>query len=63
MIEAHGFAERLPYHPMKLTLLFSAIRHLPDRLRADGYEVTYLEVDSFGDALDEYVAAADDRSC
>ncbi|GAA0208977.1 cryptochrome/photolyase family protein [Halobaculum roseum] len=57
MIEAHGFAERMPYHPQKLTLVFSAMRHLRDDLRADGYDVTYLEAESFGDGLDRYFEA------
>ncbi|WP_318569767.1 cryptochrome/photolyase family protein [Salinigranum marinum] len=58
MIEAHGFAERLPYHPAKLTLVFSAMRHCRDALRDRGYEVTYIEAETFGDGLDEYFAAA-----
>ncbi|WP_435062727.1 cryptochrome/photolyase family protein [Halobaculum sp. EA56] len=57
MIEAHGFAERVPYHPQKLTLVFSAMRHCRDDLRADGYDVTYVEAETFGDGLDEYLAA------
>ena len=58
MIEAHGFADRLPYHPTKLTLLFSAMRHCRDALRDRGYEVTYLEAETFGDGLDEYFDSA-----
>jgi deoxyribodipyrimidine photolyase-related protein len=57
LVEAHGFGERLPYHPQKLTLVFSAMRHFRDELRERGYEVTYLRAESFGDALDEYFAA------
>ncbi len=60
MIEAHGFADRLPYHPAKLTTLFSAMRHCRDELRERGYEVTYLEAETFGDGLDEYFDAAPD---
>ena len=58
MIEAHAFADRLPYHPAKLTLVFSAMRHCRDALRDRGYEVTYVEAETFGDGLDEYFAAA-----
>jgi len=58
MIEAHGFAARLPYHPAKLTLLFSAMRHCRDELRERGYEVTYVEAETFGEGLDEYFGAA-----
>ncbi len=57
MIEAHNFAERMPYHPQKLTLVFSAMRHARDALRADGYDVTYVEAESFGDGLDRYFEA------
>ena len=57
MIEAHGFAERMPYHPQKLTLVFSAMRHARDGLRDAGYEVTYIEAESFGEGLDRYFAA------
>jgi deoxyribodipyrimidine photolyase-related protein len=57
MVEAHGFADRMPYHPQKLTLVFSAMRQFRDELRDRGYDVTYLQADSFGDALDEYFQA------
>ncbi|MEZ3116776.1 cryptochrome/photolyase family protein [Halobaculum sp. MBLA0147] len=60
MIEAYDFADRLPYHPYKLTLVFSAMRHVRDRLRADGYDVTYLQAESFAAGLAEYAAAAPD---
>ncbi|PSP69070.1 cryptochrome/photolyase family protein, partial [Halobacteriales archaeon QH_9_66_26] len=39
MIEAHGFARRKPYHHHKLTLVFSAMRHLRGELEAAGYDV------------------------
>jgi deoxyribodipyrimidine photolyase-related protein len=51
MIEAHGFARRMPYHPHKLTLVFAAMRHLRDELRADGRTVYYHQVERFGDGL------------
>jgi deoxyribodipyrimidine photolyase-related protein len=58
MIEAHGFAERLPYHPAKLTVLFSAMRHCRDELRDRGYEVTYVQAETFGEGLTTYFEAA-----
>jgi deoxyribodipyrimidine photolyase-related protein len=58
MIEAHAFADRLPYHPAKLTLLFSAMRHCRDALRDRGYEVTYIRAETFGDGLDAYFEAS-----
>ncbi len=57
MLEAHQFGERLPYHPFKLTLVFSGMRHFRDTLREQGYEVTYLEAESFDEGLERYFAA------
>ncbi|MFB6127068.1 MAG: cryptochrome/photolyase family protein [Halolamina sp.] len=57
MIESRAFAARKRYHPLKLTLVFSAMRHFRDRLRDQGYEVEYVEADTFGDGLDEHFAA------
>ncbi|MEZ3162492.1 cryptochrome/photolyase family protein [Halorubrum sp. RMP-47] len=56
LIEAHGFADRKPYHAHKLTLVFSAMRHFRDDLRERGYDVTYVRADSFGEGLDEFFA-------
>jgi len=54
LIEAHAFAERLPYHPQKLTLVFSAMRHFRDELRDAGRDVHYHQVETFGDGLDAH---------
>jgi len=59
LIEAHGFADRKPYHAHKLTLVFSAMRHFRDELRERGHDVTYLEAESFDEGLDAFLA---DRS-
>jgi deoxyribodipyrimidine photolyase-related protein len=59
LIEAHGFADRKPYHAHKLTLVFSAMRHFRDELRERGHDVTYLRAESFGEGLDAFLA---DRS-
>ncbi|WP_049906586.1 cryptochrome/photolyase family protein [Halorubrum aidingense] len=56
LIEAHGFADRRPYHAHKLTLVFAAMRHFRDDLRDRGHDVTYLEAASFGDGLDAFLA-------
>nr|WP_282594102.1 cryptochrome/photolyase family protein [Halorientalis brevis] len=58
MIEAREFARRHPYHPHKLTLVFSAMRHFRDALVADGYEVSYRQAETFGDAFESHF---DDR--
>jgi deoxyribodipyrimidine photolyase-related protein len=57
MVEAQGFAARRRYHPAKLTVVFSAMRHFRDRLRERGLEVTYLRAESFETAFEEYFAA------
>jgi deoxyribodipyrimidine photolyase-related protein len=54
MVEAHAFAGRRPYHPHKLTLLFSAMRHFRDELRDAGYEVVYERAETFGAGLTEH---------
>jgi len=51
LIESHDFAARMAYHHHKLTLVFSAMRQFRDRLRREGYSVTYIQDDSFGDGL------------
>ena len=45
MIESRAFARRYPYHPHKLTLVFSAMRHFRDELREAGYSVDYRTAD------------------
>jgi deoxyribodipyrimidine photolyase-related protein len=56
MIEAHEFADRMPYHHHKLTLVFAAMRAFRDRLREAGYDVTYVVAETFGDGLDAFFA-------
>ena len=55
MIEAHGFARRHRYHPQKLVLVFSTMRHVRDRLREEGYEVSYLRGETFAEGLESYL--------
>jgi deoxyribodipyrimidine photolyase-related protein len=56
LIEAAGFADRLPYHPHKLVLVFSAMRHFRDRLRADGRRVAYRRVETFREGFEAHAA-------
>jgi deoxyribodipyrimidine photolyase-related protein len=58
LIEASEFARRRPYHPHKLTLVFSGMRHLRDALRDAGRPVDYYRVDTFREGL---AAHFDDR--
>jgi len=60
MIEATEFARRHPYHPHKLTLLFSAMRHFRDALREQGRDVEYRQVETFEDGLDAHFDAFPD---
>ena len=47
LVEAREFARKLPYHPQKLVLVFSAMRHFRDRLREAGHVVDYRQVETF----------------
>jgi len=58
LIEAADFADRRPYHPQKLGLVFAAMRHARDALREAGYDVEYRRADTFGDALDDHFEAS-----
>jgi deoxyribodipyrimidine photolyase-related protein len=57
MIEARAFARRKPYHPHKLTLVFSAMRHFRDALREAGHAVDYRQCDTFAAGLDAHFEA------
>jgi deoxyribodipyrimidine photolyase-related protein len=54
LIEAESFARRLPYHPHKLTVVFSAMRHFRDELRERGRTVRYYQAESFDEGLRRY---------
>jgi len=56
MVEATAFAERLPYHPHKLTLVFGAMRQFRDRLREAGRTVHYVQAETFGEGFLEYAS-------
>ncbi|MFW6017804.1 MAG: cryptochrome/photolyase family protein [Halapricum sp.] len=55
LIEAEAFARKLPYHPHKLTLVFSAMRHFRERLRRSGRTVEYRQVERFADGLEAHL--------
>ena len=57
LIEATAFARRHAYHPHKLVLLFSAMRHFRDELREAGHDVAYHRTETFGEALDDHFDA------
>jgi deoxyribodipyrimidine photolyase-related protein len=60
MLEATSFAQKLPYHPHKLTLVFSAMRHFRDELRDVGRTVDYYRAETFTDALEAHFEAHPD---
>ena len=51
MIESAARACRLDYHPKKLVLLFSAMRHRAEALRKEGYQVDYRQAGDMVGAL------------
>jgi len=60
LIEAESFARKLPYHPHKLILLFSAMRHFRDELRNVGRTVQYRQTETFEDGLAAHFEAHPD---
>ncbi|MBW6466182.1 MAG: cryptochrome/photolyase family protein [Brevefilum sp.] len=51
LIESREQAQRLPYHAKKLVLLYSAMRHYADGLRAAGYRVDYRVASNITEAI------------
>ena len=41
MMEVGAEARSVPHHPQKIALIFSAMRHFADELRAKGWRVRY----------------------
>lgn len=57
MIESSERARQLRYHKQKLVLIFSAMRHFAEELRADGWRVDYRrEQPDFAGAFADHVA-------
>ena len=57
LVESAARTRWLPYQRKKLVLLFSAMRHYAEELRAQGYKVDYIRAPSFLDGLQQHVAA------
>lgn len=60
MVEASGFARRYEYHPKKLVLVFSAMRHYRDELRDAGVDVRYVRAPTFADSFDSALEDGDE---
>jgi deoxyribodipyrimidine photolyase-related protein len=56
MVESRAFARRYPYHPHKLTLVLSAMRHLRDELREAGRDVAYYRTETFRDGVERFLS-------
>lgn len=54
LVESSGFAQKLPYHPHKLVLVFSAMRHFAQELENKGRDVYYYKCNTFSEGLTEY---------
>ncbi|WP_313650682.1 cryptochrome/photolyase family protein [Pseudomonas soli] len=50
MAEVEGEARYVPLHPQKIVLVFSAMRHFAQALRARGWQVHYVELDADGNS-------------
>jgi deoxyribodipyrimidine photolyase-related protein len=57
LIESEDFGRKLPYHPHKLTLVFSAMRHFRDELREKGRTVDYRQAEDFEAGLAAHLDA------
>ena len=56
MVESEAFGRRRPYHPHRLILLYSAMRHFRDRLREAGRTVTYITATSMAEGIETYLS-------
>ncbi|ANC03046.1 cryptochrome/photolyase family protein [Pseudomonas putida] len=50
MAEVEGEARYVPHHPLKIVLIFSAMRHFARCLRERGWQVHYVELDAAGNS-------------
>ncbi len=57
LIESLSHAKKRRYHQQKLVLIWSAMRHFADQLRADGWHVTYETAESFEEPLKKWIEA------
>ncbi|MGB3295704.1 MAG: cryptochrome/photolyase family protein, partial [Phormidesmis sp.] len=55
LIESLAHAKERPYHKQKLILIWSAMRHFAEELKADGWSVTYEMAASFEKPLAKWI--------
>ena len=61
MIEPRAIGEQ-GYHPHRTILTYSALRHFRDRLRDEGYDVTYRQADTLAAGVKTYTDANPDAT-
>jgi deoxyribodipyrimidine photolyase-related protein len=55
LIESLSYVRQRPYHRQKLVLVWSAMRHFAEELRAAGWAVTYVRADDFEQPLRQWI--------
>ena len=58
LVESTSVLQRRAYHRQKLGLVWSAMRHFAEELRAAGWTVDHVERESFGAAVRDWIASA-----
>ena len=54
-IESSNYVRQRPYHQQKLVLVWSAMRHFAEELKADGWQVTYKIANDFITPLQKWI--------
>ena len=57
LIESSDYARQRPYHRQKLVLVWSAMRHFAEELKADSWQVTYAISEDFITPLQNWIEA------
>ena len=55
LIESLSHVKERRYHKQKLILIWSAMRHFAEALKADGWDVTYQTAESFEKPLKKWI--------
>jgi deoxyribodipyrimidine photolyase-related protein len=55
LIESGNYVKQRPYHRQKLVLVWSAMRHFAEELKADNWQVTYEIADNFLQPLQKWI--------
>lgn len=59
MVESKAAGRRVPYHPHRLALVYSAMRHFRERLVSRGYDVHYIKADTMKAGLSKVFTTTD----